>query len=427
MLQTLFHIPADIAGWPVFGPGLLLGLWAIASVVILLRLAHRQGWNSDTWSYVPILLLVGAIIRWMLPMLCDAEGLPIRGFGMMNMLAVVTGTVLAAWRAKRAGLDPDLMFSLIFWMLVPGILGARAFHVVHFWTDDFAPIYREPGGGFWPLMASIVNIPGGGLVVFGAFFGAMLGLLAFVRKHRLPLLAVCDLIAPSMALGLAIGRVGCLLNGCCFGAVCDHPWAITFPAGTPPEYSFAYHAQIGRGQMHGLALSANPKMPPRIESVRPGSPAEKAGAKSGDVIKKIGGLPITITADASAAIFKAFELRRPLAVETADGRTLEIPAIEPPARSLPVHPTQIYSVIDGLLLCLVLLLFSRFHPRDGAVFALLLSIYPVTRYCIESLRADEAPVFGTGLSIAQNVSVVLLVCAAALWVYIWRRPSRHNA
>ncbi len=73
----------------------------------------------------------------------------------------------------------------------------------------------------------------GGLVVYGAFFGAVAGVLLFVRKHRLPLLAVCDLVAPSMMLGLAIGRIGCLLNGCCFGAVCDHPWAMRFPAGSP--------------------------------------------------------------------------------------------------------------------------------------------------------------------------------------------------
>ena len=67
--------------------------------------------------------------------------------------------------------------------------------------------------------------------MYGAFFGAMAGMIYFVRKHSLPLLAVCDLIAPSMMLGLAIGRIGCLMYGCCFGAVCHHDWAITFPAG----------------------------------------------------------------------------------------------------------------------------------------------------------------------------------------------------
>ena len=229
MCQTLFFIPATFAGYPVFGPGLLLAVWAVVSVGVLARLAWRQGWNADTWGYVPILLLIGAIIRWVLPALCEPQGLPIRGYGVMNMLAVIAGTLLAAWRAKRVGLDPDLMFSLIFWMLVPGIIGARAFYVIEYWKPQYWPAYTNPGGGLGPLLAAIVNIPRGGLVIYGAFFGGVAGLLLFVRKHRLPLLALCDLIAPSMALGLAIGRIGCLMNGCCFGAVCDYPWAITFP------------------------------------------------------------------------------------------------------------------------------------------------------------------------------------------------------
>ncbi|MCX6601921.1 MAG: prolipoprotein diacylglyceryl transferase, partial [bacterium] len=58
----------------------------------------------------------------------------------------------------------------------------------------------------------------------------------------------------------------------------------------------------------------------------------------------------------------------------------------------------------------------------GEVFALLMSIYPITRFLIEGLRNDEAAIYGTGLSISQNVSIVLLLCAAALWFYILRQP-----
>ena len=108
----------------MFGPGLLLAVWAVTSVVLLGWLVRRQGFSADTWSYVPILLLIGAIIGWVLPALCERQGLPIRGYGVMMMLAVVAAVSLAAWRAKRRGLDPDLIFSLAFWMLVPGIIGA---------------------------------------------------------------------------------------------------------------------------------------------------------------------------------------------------------------------------------------------------------------------------------------------------------------
>lgn len=80
-------------------------------------------------------------------------------------------------------------------------------------------------------------------------------------------------------------------------------------------------------------------------------------------------------------------------------------------------------MLDGLLLCLLLLAVDRFRRRDGVLFALILTIYPVTRFFIESLRSDEAPILGTGLSIAQNVSIVLLLCAAALWYYVLRQPK----
>jgi phosphatidylglycerol:prolipoprotein diacylglycerol transferase len=416
MCQTLFFIPAAFAGYPVFGVGLLLAVLAVVSVGVLARLAWRQGWNADTWGYLLILLVIGAIIRWVLPVLCEPQGLPIRGYGVMNMLAVIAGTLLAAWRAKRVGLDPDLMFSLIFWMLVPGIIGARAFYVIEYW-DRYWPAYANPGGGLGPLLAGIANIPGGGLVIYGAFFGGMAGLLLFVRKHRLPLLALCDLIAPSMALGLAIGRIGCLMNGCCFGAVCDYPWAITFPPDAPP-----YRAQVERGQMYGLTLSRNPEAPPRVLAVRPNSPAADAGFKPGDRLLKINGQAMSSTGDASLALEGAFGQRQPLHIAVDNGLRF-ISAIPPPERSLPVHPTQIYSVIDGLVLCLVLLAYGRFCRRDGEVSALLMTLYPISRFFVETLRSDEAPVFGTGMSISQNVSLLLLVCAAALWYYVLRQPQ----
>ena len=88
------------------GPGLLLALWAVASIAIWRWLVWRQGWNADTWGYVPILLVIGAIIRWVLPTICEPQGLPIRGYGVMIMLAVIAGTLLAAWRAGGSGSTP---------------------------------------------------------------------------------------------------------------------------------------------------------------------------------------------------------------------------------------------------------------------------------------------------------------------------------
>ena len=421
MLQTLFFIPAKVAGYPVFGLGLLLAVWAVASVGLLAFLVWRQGFSAETWGYVPILLLIGAVIGWVLPAVCKPEGLPIRGYGMMMMLAVVAATALAAWRAKRLGLNPDLMLSLIFWMLVPGIIGARAFYVIEYWPGYWR-VYTEPGGGLGAFLGSIVNLAEGGLVVYGAFIGGVAGLLLFVRKHRLPLLAVCDLIAPSMVLGLAIGRIGCFLNGCCFGAVCDHPWAVTFPDGAPPEYSPPYRAQVERGQMYGFTLSGNPDATPHVLAVCVNSPAGRAGLKPGDRLESANGYRLSNTGEAYWALRETFGQRQPLDIQVEGDGEIRVSEIAPPPRSLPVHPTQIYSAANGLILCLLLLVFARFQRRDGEVFALLLLIYPISRFFIEWLRTDEAAIFGTGMSISQNVSLLLLICAAGLWFYVLRQP-----
>ena len=127
MLQTLFYIPNDIAGIPVFGLGLLLAVWTLFGLGLLAWLGWRQGFTADTWSYVPILVLVGAVVGWLLPAICDQRGLPIRGYGAMMLVAVASGTGLAVWRARRLGLSADLVFSAVFWMFLPGIVGARMF------------------------------------------------------------------------------------------------------------------------------------------------------------------------------------------------------------------------------------------------------------------------------------------------------------
>ena len=370
MYQTLFFIPAKIAGYPVFGSGLLLALWAVASVVLLGYLAWRQGWTTDTWSYVPLLLVLGAIVRWVLPAVCEPQGLPIRGYGVMIMLAVVAGTALAVWRAKRVGVDPETVYSLVFWLLVPGIIGARAFYVIEYWKTQYVPAYTGAGGGLGPLLGEIVNVSKGGLVVYGAFFGGVTGFLLFVRKFHLPLLAVCDLMAPSMVLGLAIGRIGCLMNGCCFGAVCDYPWAVTFPDGAPP-----YQAQVERGLMYGLSLSANPNSEPRVLAVRHNSEAERAGLKAGDRLQALNRREIATCEDAYVALRDAF--CAPAA--TGDDRRARLNNCDPGRRAARAQPA---GASDTDLQC---------HRRPAAVSAAA-DCRPIPPARRSAVRADDVGV-----------------------------------
>jgi phosphatidylglycerol---prolipoprotein diacylglyceryl transferase len=416
MLQTLFYIPLDIAGIPVFGDGILLGLWVVFSLGFMSWLIWRQGLNADTLSNIPIMLIVAAVIVWLLPAICEKQGLPIRGYGMMMLLGVITGTSLTLWRANRVGINADFIYSLAIWMIIPGIAFARAFYVIEYWPTQYWPVYKELGG--MAMLGSILNIAKGGLVVYGSFIGGMLGMLAFTRKFHVPALALADLISPGMILGLALGRIGCLMNGCCYGGECHLPWAISFPAN-----SYAYISQVERGQMYGFRLSGNPSTEPILLAVDPNSPADRAGLKAGDQIQKINGLSVSKASDVYACLAETYENNESLKIEVAGRATVVVPAVTVLQHSLPVHPTQIYSTIDALIICLLLLVSEPFLHRDGETFALLVSIYGVTRFLIEILRTDEAAISGTGMSISQNVSLALLILVVGLWMFILRQPK----
>ena len=94
------------------------------------------------------------------------------------------------------------------------------------------------------MVWAAVNVAGGGLVVYGAVIGGILGTLAFIHRYKLPSLAMFDLAIPSLMLGMGLGRLGCLMNGCCFGSLCSLPWAVTFPPGSPPHIYQFQHGQL---------------------------------------------------------------------------------------------------------------------------------------------------------------------------------------
>lgn len=412
MLRDLFYIPnQEIAGLPLFGRGWLLLAWVIFSVILLIWLVRKRASRAEAWGYLPLLVLVALAIWWLLPFLCkDGRGLPIRGYGAMLLVAVAAAVALAIWRARRVGLDHELILTLAFWAFVPGIIGARAFYVIEYWNQ----VQKETPLG---TLMEIINLPDGGLVVYGSVIGGFVGLAGFIYKYKMPALATLDLVTPSFMLGMAIGRLGCLLNGCCFGHACDLPWAITFPPNSPP-----YQSQVRRGQMYGFELSAGPNAEPVVERAEPVSPAGKAGLLPGDVLRSINDHTVRSAGQAHEVLARLFRERRPLVIQTEDGRRLELPAIPVPARSLPVHPTQLYSAANGLVLCLFLLAYAPFCRRDGELWATFLVLYPVTRFLLEMIRVDEPGVFRTGLTISQLVSLLVLLCAVAFWAHVLRKP-----
>ena len=411
MLTTLCHIPHEISGIPVFGWGWGLWTWCVISGGLLLWLYFHAGGKTEAVGYLPVLAVIAVALRYVLPNLEEVTpqgvklGVPIRGYGMMLLLGVLAGVTLAAHRARRMGIHPDHIYSLAFWLFLGGIVGARLYYVVEYW-DQFRG--NSMGHVFtpWETIRQMVNVTQGGLVVYGSLIGGFIASVAYIYNKKLPLLAMGDLIAPSLMIGLALGRIGCLLNGCCFGQVCQLPWSHSFPKESPP-----YLHQLERGQLHGLTVSKDATGRPVVETVFDDSPADRAGVEPSDCVVSVGGDPVRAVEDVR---FQPGIRDRSLEIEKADGRRISLTLSRLPPWSYPVHPTQLYSAINALLICFFLLAYYPFRWRDGEVIALCLTIYPVSRFLLEIIRPGD--------STAWLVSVLLVLAVAALWGYISRQP-----
>lgn len=423
MRSTLFYIPNDtIAGLPILGFGWLLIAWLVLCAGLLIWLVRQQGWNKDTASYLPFLLAVAGVIAFLLPGLVEYGelpsdggpremlGIPVRGFGVMMMLAMVASVGLAMYRAHQMGLDPEVISTLSMCMIATGLLGARLFYIYQYWDQFFKPEI--------PLrdsLLSLVNVTKGGLVVYGSVIAGVPAGVYYLVRRGLPVLAVGDIIAPSMVVGLAIGRIGCFLNGCCFGSACDWPIAMSFPKGSPP-----YERQQETGELYGFKLKVGTgKDEVVIDQIKSGSAAEHSGAKPGSVITHINGGKVATLEDAKKRLLLAGSI---IELKTADGQTFLLQQQVWPGRSLPIHPTQLYAALDAALLALVLWLFYPYRRRDGEVFALLVTIHPISRFVIEAIRSDESGQWGTYFTISQWISGAILIAACGFWIYLERLP-----
>ncbi|MBI3837961.1 MAG: prolipoprotein diacylglyceryl transferase [Planctomycetia bacterium] len=412
MRQTLFLIPREIAGIDVFGFGWLLTLWAVGSVVLLTWSLWRHG-GKETLGYLPVLAVFGLVIAFVAPVLLEPEGLPIRSYGVMFLAAFVSSVVLAAYRARQVGLDPEIILSLGLWFLVSGIFGARLFYVIEYWDKFQRPTW-------WAMLGPMINITQGGLVVYGSLLAGGAALVVFVYKNRLPGLAFTDLIAPGVVIGVALGRIGCFLNGCCYGGITDLPWAVTFPPGSP-----AYLDQVQHGELflQGMIFAGSGPDPAIVGEVEPNSAAARQGLKPGDQVTEINGRTVRSVDAAQVELLRIFGAGAPVSVKVAGAEQAKNWTVTAkPPRSRPVHPAQLYSLFDALLLCVFLLLYEPYKRRDGELTALVLTIHPISRFLLEIIRVDESPVFNTGMSISQNISLLIFAGGIGLWLYLWSRP-----
>lgn len=320
---------------------------------------------------------------------------PIRGYGLMLMIGFLGGTWWAARRAARVKADPDMMVNLGFVALITSVIGARIFYVVHYWDEHFA------GRG----LRAIVDITAGGLEFYGGLIGALLAFVAFVKWRKLSLRLYLDIAAPSLMFGMGMARIGCFLNGCCWGSLCppDMAWSVRFPFASPalarqweerqvtlPDELLRYHDDL---------MIAYPLPRDVVDGARRDFARNEADSSSVNVVKAVArqhGVKVEdLMADATSNEF----------------------------RSRHVHPAQLYSSMDGILLAILLNAYFYRRKRHGMVFVALLLLYPAARIVEEIIRSDN-PHDALGLTISQFVSVLLLLLGASLWVVYRRLPLR---
>ncbi len=296
---------------------------------------------------------------------------------------------LAGKLAQRRGIDPDIFVNAALFALVAGVIGARMSHVLENLSD-----FTRPELSAWDNFRNMINIRSGGLTFYGGLILAAPVVLGYLIHRKVPARLAMDIAAPCIMLGLGIGRIGCFLNGCCYGAEANVPWAVRFPYN-----SNAYVDAVDRGEIH----------PPMQLEVP--------------------------TASGGFRLLKPLELSQGY-IDTGD-KTLphiSIPNLEAARkaaatqRSPAVHPAQLYSTFNSLLIMTLLLAYLTVPHIPGRVFALMLMLEGPTRFMLEMLRV-EPPVLGP-MSLSMVIGGALFVIGVVLWIALGmaqdRSPTRFS-
>lgn len=152
----------------------------------------------------------------MYPRLFELGPITVYTYGVLLAAAYLAGLQMALVRARRQGLDANRVMDLGIYIIISALVGAKLMLLV----VDFDYFSRNP--------REILTLVRSGGVFYGGLILAVVVALWYLRRHRMPVWQTCDAFAPGIALGHVIGRLGCLMAGCCYGRQTSVPWAITF-------------------------------------------------------------------------------------------------------------------------------------------------------------------------------------------------------
>jgi phosphatidylglycerol:prolipoprotein diacylglycerol transferase len=253
-------------------------------------------------------------------------------FGVMLMLAFLAAYAQLAWGLARTGAgDAEDASSLMLWAGIAGILGGKVY---------YAALY-----GDWRLLFDRA-----GIVWYGGFVAGALAVLWAIRRRGLPAWRAADAAGPGLALGYAVGRVGCFLVGDDYGVPTDRPWGVVFPVGPTPTRAALLEREFG----------------------------------------------------------------------------VDLPPGTPPDALVAVHPTQLYEVAMALAIWAVGVWLLRRGARPGRTALVVVGLLAVERFVVEFFRAKDDRFFA-GFTLAQLISVAVLLLVAAVWAWHRGRGPRADA
>ncbi len=167
------------------------------------------------------------------PVLIEIGRVAVRTYGFLLALAFLLGIWLSAIRAKKDKMDAHWLPDLALIILISALVGARFFYVI-FHLEEFK-------GHLWDMISPVQStgeIGIGGLSMFGGLILAIVCCLVYIHLKKLDTWRIADIVAPSIMLGLGIARIGCFLNGCCFGQPTSCSLGVIFPPDSPAGYFF---------------------------------------------------------------------------------------------------------------------------------------------------------------------------------------------
>ena len=227
------------------------------------------------------------------------DGIPVYGFGAMLFVTFIVVTWWGTVRAKRIGMEATKFQDFTIWVFISGIIGARVLYMIQY-ANQF------PNQGIGAMVGAFFKIWEGGIVFYGSALGGAIGYGIFywlvMRRLKVSGWQLADAVAPLLALGLAIGRIGCYLNGCCWGQAANEE-VCTVPLGPAHFPLLPAHSRpllVGDKVLQtstGFAVnsrggSEDPRA--RVTAVEVGSPADRAGVKVGDRITRVNDQPTLV-------------------------------------------------------------------------------------------------------------------------------------